>query len=233
MSWETLLDRAYTPYSETPRACVVQSSSGVNYPGVRIENASYPVSISAIQSALYGCLSVGDTPATLLTPLDQDLEFKDYWSKTQSLEIRETSSIDGLTYYDPLIKENIDIQAYLVELLNSSVTPNSDFPVSALLKVDGGYVAGVNIEVNEWSMGLCAERVAIARAISSGYKTFESLYLHTRDGEFSSPCGACRQVIGEQLPFHPVTFFHSDGSMSEHMTPDLLPHRFKLGNSKS
>ena len=113
-----------------------------------------------------------------------------------------------------------------------SVIPNSDFPVSALLYVDDGYFEGTNIEVNDWTKGLCAERVALAKAITAGYFSFNHLEVHTQKGEFSSPCGACRQVIIEHLPYHTIKLHHADGSLSEHSTVDLLPYNFKTSSLK-
>ena len=232
MSWDQLLHRAYVPYSKQPRACIIQGASGSYYPGVRVENVSFPVTVSAIHAALFHCFSEGDSPKTLIVE-HQDFELLDHWAKMFSLSVVERSDISELRLFDPIISEIKDEQTCLADLLDTAIVPNSNFPVSALLKVGKGYIKGVNIEVKEWNLGLCAERVAIVKAISSGYTDFESLALHTRYGEFSSPCGACRQVITEQLPYHPIIFHHSDGSTSEHMTPDLLPYHFKSGYLKS
>lgn len=98
--------------------------------------------------------------------------------------------------------------------------------------VYGGYYEGVNVEVSDWSMGLCAERIAIAKAKADGHSKFESMDVHTLKGEFSSPCGACRQVVTEMMPYHELRLFHADGSLSEHLSADLLPFSFKSSSLK-
>ncbi len=109
------------------------------------------------------------------------------------------------------------------------MTPHSHFPVAALLETSDGLLSGVNLEFSAWESGLCAERVAVAKALAYGVKSedISAMHLHTRHGEYSSPCGACRQVIIEHLPSIPVIIHHPDGSTSRHFSSDLLPYSFK------
>lgn len=232
MDIDRLKKRSYVPYSGKPSVSVVRSIEGNLYPGVRIENTAFPLTINAAQNALFSCLSEGDRPKALYV---DDINANDiaFWKQEYNVWTYELEDLEELTFKSILIPEGqTDVTATLKELFNQAVVENSDFPVSALLLTDKGYVSGVNIECSEWNLGLCAERVAIAKAISYGHTDFKSLFIHTRDGEFSSPCGACRQVIIEHLPRHPVHLYHADGTRSKHNSVDLLPHSFRSTSLK-
>jgi len=227
MDIKQLDETNYVPYSGKGSVAVVKSVTGNYYPGVRIENASFPLTINAAQNALFTCLSEKDRPKAIYV---QDVKANDleFWRNEYNVWVYPLEDLKNEMNKEVLLdlQEN-DVKSTLKELLNRAVTVNSDFPVSALLKTGKGYISGVNIECSEWSLGLCAERVAIGKAISYGIRDFESLYIHTRAGEYSSPCGACRQVIYEHLPHNPVHLFHADGTHSMHYSSDLLPHSFR------
>jgi homotetrameric cytidine deaminase len=225
MTFKTLLSRAYAPYSKKPDVCIVKGDKGGYYIGVRIENISFPLTIPAVQAACSICLSEGETP-TLLYLSNIDSEQLEFWSKEFSCEVRTEIDFDE-NQITSLLKTKLDDEnSQLQSLLKKSVTPNSDFPVSALLYVEDGYFEGVNIEVSAWSMGICAERVALAKAIAAGYKSFLDIAIHTEKGEISSPCGTCRQVLHEHIPLQKAKLHHSDGTYSEHFITDLLPFSF-------
>jgi len=227
MDIKQLEETNYVPYSGKGSVAVVKSVTGNYYPGVRIENAAFPLTINAAQNALFTCLSEKDRPKAIYV---QDVKANDleFWRNEYNVWVYPLEDLKNEMNKEVLLdlQEN-DIKSTLKELLDRAVTVNSDFPVSALLKTGKGYISGVNIECSEWSLGLCAERVAIGKAISYGIRDFESLYIHTRAGEYSSPCGACRQVIYEHLPHNPVHLFHADGTHSMHYSSDLLPHSFR------
>ncbi|SMO96938.1 cytidine deaminase [Gracilimonas mengyeensis] len=234
MSWNSLLENAYVPYSEAAKACIVESDKGNFFAGVRIENISYPVTISSLQAACSICLSEGETPIRVFLPLQIDADQLSYWKDEFDLEIIKTDEppLDKLTSCFKEEPEDFSSQEELKNLINRAVTPNSDFPVSAILFVEGGYFEGVNVEVSDWSMGLCAERVAIAKAKAAGISKFKRMDVHTLKGEFSSPCGACRQVVTEMMPYHELSLYHADGSLSKHLSADLLPFSFKTSSLK-
>jgi homotetrameric cytidine deaminase len=223
---DTHIEHSYVPYSHAPRTCVIESKSGKFYSGVRIENISYPLTIPAVQAACAICLSEGNIPSKLYLN-DHDYEQLDFWQKEFDLELiygaeLPTDNAEDLFKTDP----QIDASVKLKGLLQRAVVPNSDFPVSALLFTQNGYFEGVNIEVSDWTRGLCAERVALAKAITAGITEFERLEIHTRKGQVSSPCGACRQVITEFMPINKLILHHADHTTSEHFMNDLLPFNF-------
>ncbi|NUM49099.1 MAG: cytidine deaminase [Anaerolineales bacterium] len=74
--------------------------------------------------------------------------------------------------------------------------PYSHYPVgAALLTTSGKIYEGVNIESAAYPTTMCAERVAIFKAVSEGEREFVALAVVTRNG--GSPCGSCRQVLAE------------------------------------
>lgn len=227
MDLNDLYSNNYVPYSNKPSVAVVRSKQGEWFAGARIENISYPLTISAVQNALLGCLSEGYQPETLF--IDQSHEVM-LASWVEELNIR-TQSLEEESvprqFSDPCLKQDTDILRQLKMLLKNAVVEQSNFPVSAIVVTEQGCYPGVNVECSSWSMGLCAERIAIAKALTFGANAIKELHIHTREGEFSSPCGACRQVMIEHLPNCQVHLHHADGSESFHFTNDLLPHSFR------
>lgn len=223
----------YVPYSGNGAMCVAESDRGHFFPGVRIENPVFPLTISEIQAAVFSCLSENEQPARLYTehPQEKNLCF---WKNEYNLSLHPLQELpDDVMFESVILPDDTHTEAELLEsLLDRAITLNSDFPVSALLKTERGMVTGVNIECSEWSLGLCAERVALAKAVSNGARPFNALYIHTRYGEFSSPCGACRQVIVEHMPSQPVHLFHANRTRSVHYSSDLLPYSFRSSTSK-
>ncbi len=228
MNWKELYTKAYTPYSKHPKACLILGKSGKAYPGVRVENISFPLTIPAIQLASCLCLSNSDVPVSLIKNNEESLEQEEFWVKEFSMNVDIRSDLNKTKMVDLRHKETrSSMREELKEIAKSARTINSDFPVSSLLfcKNDEVY-SGVNIEVSDWTKGLCAERLAIAKAIVNGNRKFEQMCLYTEKGEFSSPCGACRQVITEHLTRHKIYFYHKDGTQSSHFSDDLLPLHF-------
>lgn len=227
MDINKLYEQNYVPYSNKPSVSMVRSQNGTWFPGVRIENISYPLSISAIQSALFLCLSEGQQPLVLYTD-NNDEKMLSFWESEFDLSAHslDPNELSDHTFADVGLETDIDIHKKLTQLLDQAVVEESNFPVSALIQTELGFFSGVNVECSSWNMGLCAERIAIAKALTYGSKQLKRLHIHTRDGEFSSPCGACRQVIFEHLPNKQVHLHHADHSESIHFSNDLLPHSF-------
>ncbi len=76
--------------------------------------------------------------------------------------------------------------------------PYSSFRVgAALLTSSGRIITGSNIENSSYSLTICAERVALFKAISERQTRFRAIAIAGEDGNRLSPCGACRQVMHE------------------------------------
>ena len=121
-----------------------------------------------------------------------------------------------------------------VELLNigrrvleNSYSPYSKVRVSAVLFGDDGVYAGVNIENASYGLTVCAERVAVFKAVSEGKRRFKKMLIYSPD-VFPYPCGACRQVLSEFFP-EDFEVIVTDGREEETFTlGELLPFNFKL-----
>lgn len=228
MDFSELYDRSYVPYSKDPAVALVHSTDGQWFPGIRIENISYPLSISASQNALFSCISEGHQPKSLhADPTDDPLA--NYWKQEFGLSLHDldTQQPPATEFSPTKLSADTEIIEHLKRLLDQAHVEESNFPVSALVGTADGFYGGVNIECSAWNMGLCAERVAIAKALTYGSAPLQSLHIHTRYGEFSSPCGACRQVISEHLQHKQIHLHHADESESVHFSEDLLPHSFQ------
>lgn len=104
--------------------------------------------------------------------------------------------------------------------------PYSGYSVgAALLTVSGKIYDGVNVENAAYPTGICAERVAVFKAVSQGEREFEAIAVVTSNA--GSPCGACRQVLAEFGLNTVVLLADSAGNLQSEMTlADLLPGAF-------
>lgn len=80
----------------------------------------------------------------------------------------------------------------------AAICPHSNFAVgAALLDAAGQVWTGANVENASYTLGLCAERVALFYALTHGARDFTAIAVVTGAAEPSSPCGACRQILFE------------------------------------
>jgi len=103
--------------------------------------------------------------------------------------------------------------------------PYSQYPVgAAVLTEDGRIFTGCNVENAVYPLGLCAERVAIFKAVSEGYRDFRAIAVVTGNG--GSPCGSCRQVMHEFAPDMIVFIGDEEGNIRRTTVAELLPDSF-------
>lgn len=104
--------------------------------------------------------------------------------------------------------------------------PYSSFAVGAAVETeDGSIVTGCNVENASFGLSICAERVALTRAIAQGHRRFRGLAVAGPEGIDSAPCGACRQFAAEFAPELPVTFTSREG-LAHATIAQLLPQPF-------
>lgn len=105
--------------------------------------------------------------------------------------------------------------------------PYSKYNVGAALLTDDGRIfGGCNVENSSYGLTLCAERGAIASAISSGHQQFRAIAVATED--IGSPCGACRQFLVEFNPDMLVILADVAGKRKTFTARELLPEFFLL-----
>ena len=94
-----------------------------------------------------------------------------------------------------------ELKAAAVAMLERSYVPYSHFPVGAALEcADGSVFTGCNVENAGYSPTLCAERVAVGKAVSEGHTDFVRIAVAGRSENYCVPCGVCRQVLTDFAP---------------------------------
>lgn len=113
-----------------------------------------------------------------------------------------------------------------VQAYHQAYAPYSNYSVGAALVGESGAVYdGVNIENAVYPLTVCAERVAIFKAVSEGERSFSTIAVATKNG--GTPCGSCRQVMAEFNPNATVLIANLEGELvGEYLVKDLLPAAF-------
>ncbi|HEV2492733.1 MAG TPA: cytidine deaminase [Terriglobia bacterium] len=109
----------------------------------------------------------------------------------------------------------------------NAYAPYSNFKVGAALATPNGKVyTGCNVENATYGLTVCAERVALWKAISEGEREFTAVAVVTASDPPATPCGACRQLLWEFCGDVEVTLSSTQGARESHRLADLLPHAF-------
>jgi len=109
--------------------------------------------------------------------------------------------------------------------------PYSNFRVGAAIRATSGRIfAGCNIENATYGLTICAERVAIFKAISEGERGFDAVAVVTDTQALTPPCGACRQLIWEFCGAVPVVLSNLNGRIEVLQMRDLFPKPFDSSN---
>ena len=120
-----------------------------------------------------------------------------------------------------------ELKAAAVAMLDRAYCPYSHFAVGAALEcADGTVFTGCNIENAAYSPGICAERTAVAKAVSEGHTDFIRIVIAGRSADFCVPCGVCRQVLREFAPGIEVICLNGKGEEQVFTLSELLPHSF-------
>jgi cytidine deaminase len=111
-----------------------------------------------------------------------------------------------------------------VAIAQNAYAPYSNYLVgAAVLTKDGKVYEGVNVENAAYPLGVCAEKSALVKAVSDGYKPGDIAAI----GITASPCGGCRQWLYEfRIP--EITFMSSGGELITYSAADLLPDTWDL-----
>ena len=115
------------------------------------------------------------------------------------------------------------------EASKNAYVPYSKFPVGAALEcVDGSVYTGCNVENASIGCTICAERVAICKAVSEGKRQFKRIAIYGEGEQYCMPCGACRQFMSEFSEDMEVLCTKTGGRYVSYRLSQLLPHSFKL-----
>ena len=240
--------RAYVPYSGDFVGAIAVLGSGCYVPGVRVESASFGLTISAIANTCTSLYSLDIQDAALYvksTPLTgADLVYLEgmYETVSQLDEFCIRVSDNVPSHPAALVDPSIDLiqphdQSQMIHAATVAAghakCDISGFEVGCSMLCEGGTVIpGCNVEHPEWAFTLCAERNTIGTAVSYGL-TPNELYLRCKTDDNCSPCGACRQVLVEHAPEMTIWMFRgksepeglrSDQLLPNHFDGDTLPH---------
>ena len=124
-----------------------------------------------------------------------------------------------------------DNQKELIESATKARTlaysPYSNFKVGAAVRTKGGKIyTGCNVESASYGLTVCAERIAIWKAVSEGDAEIVEIAVVADTAELTPPCGACRQVIWEFGGDVPVIFANLKGETEALQMSELLPRAF-------
>jgi cytidine deaminase len=117
------------------------------------------------------------------------------------------------------------------EVAQHAHCPYSHFRVGAALVAEGNIYTGVNVEISSYGLTLCAERSALAAAISDGAGPITQVAVACIDVppqagiDERTPCGACRQWLADLAP---NAVIYIDGVEQDFSVADLLPYAFRL-----
>jgi len=122
-----------------------------------------------------------------------------------------------------------ELVLYAIKALKNSYAPYSNFPVgAALLTKSGNVFTGVNIENASYGLTVCAERVAMFKAVSEGELAFERIAIAVKGKGKALPCGACLQVMAEFNPKIEILLAGGNGRFVKRKLFELMPEPFIL-----
>ncbi|HYW45102.1 MAG TPA: cytidine deaminase [Bryobacteraceae bacterium] len=111
----------------------------------------------------------------------------------------------------------------------NAFAPYSKFQVGAALEDDGGRIhTGCNIENATYGLTICAERVAVFKALSEGVRKFRRIAIAADTDSLTPPCGACRQILWEFCGNIEIVLVNPRGKTETLHLQDLFPRPFDV-----
>ncbi len=128
---------------------------------------------------------------------------------------------------DPEIQERLIAEA--TRSRGNAVAGRSGFSVGAAIEAEDGRIfGGCNVENSTYGLTVCAERVAIWKALSEGVRRFRAVAVVTGADTPTPPCGACRQILWEFAGDVPVVSATVGGKRKTYRMSELLPEPFEF-----
>ncbi len=231
---------AYVPYSGQKSAVVLLLEDGSLIPGVRVDNASFSLTIPALINAISTAVALKRRDILAIafnramSPADEafigDMAEGPFTQVTEQLLVKE--GLTGIPSSGQQIAPfenaaNLHPVARARAVAERAHIPESNFPVGCLMELpDGRLVPGVNVEHPEWPFTLCAERNALGTIASYGLAAPVRIYLSCPTDSVASPCGACRQVMVELAPHASVWMDRGIEPVEKMRADQLLPGYF-------
>lgn len=124
--------------------------------------------------------------------------------------------------YNSLIEKALSVK-------NLSYSPYSKFKVgAAVLTSSGNIYTGTNIENASFSVTICAERAAFAKAVSEGEREFTAIAIATNKEIYAYPCGTCRQFMSEFSKDIEIILVKTPEDYKVLKLEEIFPHGFEL-----
>lgn len=125
--------------------------------------------------------------------------------------------------------DNMELILKAGKAMDNAYAPYSKFKVGAALATATGQIfTGCNVENASYGAAICAERCAAVKSISEGYKDFARLAIVSSLGDFTYPCGICRQFLSEFNENLIIILSNNKGEIKEIILKDLLPEAFNM-----
>ncbi len=125
------------------------------------------------------------------------------------------------------MSENETLISAAKQARENAHAPFSNFRVGAAVRATSGRIfGGCNVENATYGLTVCAERIAIFKAISEGERGFDAISVVTDTDALTPPCGACRQLIWEFCGDVPVIMANLKGKTETIQMRDLFPKPF-------
>jgi cytidine deaminase len=135
--------------------------------------------------------------------------------------------------YNRSVEEDKKLIQRAKKARENSYSPYSNFKVgAALLGRSGNIYTGTNVENSSFGLGVCAERLALLKAVSSGEKDFSKIAIIAAGEKPITPCGLCRQALFEFSPDMKVICSNLRGKVKRLTLKQLLPYPFQYRKRK-
>lgn len=239
--------RSHTPFSDEPTAAALLLDDGAWVPGVRVESASFSLTLPALLNAYTTVVAAGRATDVLAFVLSRpfrreeslyvedlphgpfDACAADAWVRSP---VGNGAFPDVGTRLSPFLNERIATEDDGLRLARSiadgAYVPSSGYPVGALAETAGGQlVPGVNVEHPDWTRILCAERNALGTTLSYAAGPINRLFLSCLEDEEGTPCGACRQLLAERAPELALWMDRHEHAAEHARISSLLPGSFR------
>ncbi len=229
-------------------AAAILLADGAWVPGVRVESASFSLTLPALLNAYTTLVPIGRTDDVAAVVLSrpfrpEELTYLDALPLAEGTQVADRvwtvapRSADGSLpqpthRLDPTLAADFATPAQGLSVVRdvaaTAYVPASDFPVGAVLETTEGHlVPGVNVEHPDWARILCAERNALGTAWSYGHTDPARLFLTCLKDEQGTPCGACRQLLAELTPEMTLWMDRHTNEADTAVPTDLLPGSFR------